>query len=123
MNTLEVGTKLVQFCKEGKNMMAIETLYSKDVKSIEAAMMTPDGSRETQGIEAVAGKTKWWSENHTVHSATIEGPFPFDDKFAVYFKYEVTPKVTGKKMTMNEVGLYYVQNGKVVREEFYYGAM
>ena len=117
-SALEIGTALVGFCREGKNLQAIETLYSKDVKSIEAAAM--GGSpRECEGMESVMGKTKWWGENHTVHSATAEGPFPFDDKFAVYFKYDVTPKATGKRMTMDEIAIYHVQSGKIVREEFF----
>jgi hypothetical protein len=118
--TLEVGQALVTFCREGKNAQAIETLYSNDIKSVEA-FAGGGMSREAQGKEAVMGKTKWWNDNHTVHSATVEGPFPFEDKFAVRFKYEITPKATGKKVTMDEVALYYVQNGKIVREEFFYG--
>ena len=64
------------------------------------------------------GKNKWWYDNHIVHSATVEGPFPMDDKFAVFFKYDITQKASGKRFEMNEVGTYRVQNGKVVREEF-----
>jgi len=33
---------------------------------------------------------------------------------------EVTPKQTGKRMTVEEVGLYSVENGKIVKEEFFY---
>ena len=36
------------------------------------------------------------------------------------FKMEVTPKQTGKRMTVEEVGLYSVENGKIVKEEFFY---
>ena len=122
MTTLEVGTKLVTLCQQGKNMEAIETLYSPDITSVEA-MTQPGGSPEARGIEAVKAKSKWWGENHTVHSAQILGPFPNGDKFAVYFKYDVTPKATGKKINMEEVALYSVSNGKIMREEFYYKGM
>ncbi len=113
---LEIGTALVKLCREGKNAQAIETLYSKDIKCIEAVAM--GGSREAEGMDAILGKTKWWGENHTVHSAKIEGPFPFDDRFAVYFNYDVTQKQSDKRIVLEEVGVYYVQNGKIVREEF-----
>jgi hypothetical protein len=46
---------------------------------------------------------------------TSAGPFPHGDKFTVFFKYEMTPKMTGKKMTMEEVAIYYVNKGKIVR--------
>jgi ketosteroid isomerase-like protein len=38
----------------------------------------------------------------------------------VRFKYDVTPKHTGKRMTMDETGLYTVRDGKIVKEEFFY---
>ncbi|MBM3792476.1 MAG: hypothetical protein FJW31_00085 [Acidobacteria bacterium] len=31
---------------------------------------------EMQGMEAVLGKSKWWLENHEIHSASCEGPYP-----------------------------------------------
>jgi hypothetical protein len=34
---------------------------------------------------------------------------------------DVETKSTGKRETMNEVGVYTVQNGKIIREEFMYG--
>ena len=122
MTAFEIGTKLVQLCREGKNMEAIEKFYAPDIKSYEA-FAPAGGSREASGIQAVIEKSKWWGDNHTVHSATIEGPFPFDDKFAVYFKYDVTQKASGKRFPMNEVAIYHVQKDKVVREEFWYQGM
>jgi hypothetical protein len=121
MNTFEVGTQLVQLCREGKNDRAIDTLYAKDITSVEA--FAPNGDREAHGIDAIKAKGKWWMENHTVHSAVIEGPFPLDDKFAVFFKYDVTQKMSGNRFNMEEVGIYYVKNGKIVREEFCYKGM
>ncbi len=121
-STLEVGKKLVALCREGKNLDAIKTLYAPNVVSIEAEAHPPQPQR-IEGIDAVRGKTEWWIANHTVHSAITEGPWPHGDKFIVYFKYEVTPKVgpmAGKKMTMEEAGLYTVKNAKITQEEFYY---
>ena len=49
--------------------------------------------------------------------------FPHDDRFIVYFKYEVTPKdgpMKGKRMQVQEAGLYTVKNGKITQEEFFY---
>ena len=122
MTTLEIGTKLVTLCQNKKNMEAIETLYSPEIVSVEAGA-PPGQSPETRGLPAVLGKSKWWNENHEVHSAQVLGPFPNGDKFAVYFKYEMTPKATGKKTTMEEVGLYSVKNGKIMKEEFFYKGM
>jgi hypothetical protein len=119
MNAFEVGKKLVELCKQGKNQEAMETLYSPDIVSVEAAEM-PGMSREARGIQAVAGKGKWWIENHEIHSAEVEGPWPHGDRFIVRFKYDVTNKPSNRRIQMDEMGLFTVENGKVVREEFFY---
>jgi ketosteroid isomerase-like protein len=119
MNANEVAQKLVELCKQGKNQEAMETLYSPDIVSIEVGDM-PNMPREMRGMQAVAGKGKWWSENNTIHSAEVEGPWPNGNQFIVRFKYDVTNKPMNKRMQMDEVGLYTVENGKIVREQFFY---
>jgi ketosteroid isomerase-like protein len=42
------------------------------------------------------------------------------DQFAVGFKIDVTPKADGKRMQMEEVGLYTVRGGKIAEERFFY---
>src|ERR1043165_4184858 len=118
MTTLEVGKKLVELCKQGKNQEAAETLYSPDIVSVEAAPMA-NFPAEARGHDAVAAKGKWWSENHTVHSATTEGPWPHGDRFAVKFTYDVTNKPSNQRFQMEEIALFTVKNGKIVREEFF----
>ena len=120
MNSLEVGKKLVELCKQGRNDEAIEALYSSDVVSVEAGA-PPGQSPESRGLAAVKGKSAWWNENHIVHSATTAGPFPHGDRFAVHFTYDITAKHMGnKRMVMDEMALYTVKDGKIVREEFFY---
>ncbi len=122
MDTKEIGKTLVDLCNQGKNMEAIDSLYSNDVVSVEAAG-GPEMPRESKGIDKIRDKNRWWYENHEVHSGKAEGPFPHDDRFAVRFVYDVTAKngpMKGKRFQMDEVGLYTVKNGKIVREEFFY---
>jgi hypothetical protein len=47
-------------------------------------------------------------------------PYPHGDRFMLYFKYDVTPKQAGQRITIEETGLYTVQHGKIVKEEFFY---
>lgn len=119
MTTLEIGKTLVTLCNQGKNQEAIDRLYAANVESVEPIAM-PGMGQTQKGIEAIKRKNQWWAENHEVHGGVAEGPFPHGDRFIVRFKYDVTPKQTGKRMSMEEVGLYTVQNGKIVREEFFY---
>lgn len=119
MTVTEIGNQLAALCREGKNLEAIEKLYSPNIVSVEAVEM-PGMGQTQEGIEAIMGKNKWWMENHEVHSGDVAGPFPNGDRFALLFKYDVTPKQTGKRMTMEEVGLFTVEGGKIVKEEFFY---
>ena len=121
-DTLAVGKKLVELCKEGKMTEAVDTLYSPNIVSVEAGA-PPGGSARTEGIAAVKGKGDWWVANHEVHKAEVEGPFPNGDCFAVRFKFEVTAKagpMAGKRFVMDEAALYTVKDGKIVHEEFFY---
>ena len=120
--TMEVGRKLVELCNQGKNLDAIDTLYSKDIVSIEVRGDEKMPAR-MQGIDAIRGKNQWWLDNHEVHGGETKGPFPHGERFIAYMKYDVTPKVgpfAGKRMQFEEAGLYTVRDGKVVQEEFFY---
>ena len=119
MTTQEVADNLVKLCSEGKFAEATEALYSPDIVSMEAGA-PPGQSRESKGIAAVKAKGEWWSANHEIHGATVEGPLVAGSHFAVTFKLDVTFKPQGRRFTMEEVAVYKVVNGKVVYEEFFY---
>ncbi len=119
MNAMEVGTELVALCREGKNLEAIEKFYSPDIVSVEAAPMPGMNQTET-GREAIKAKNQWWTDNHDIHGGDVHGPFPHGNRFIVHFTFDVTPKQLGQRMTMEEMGLFTVENGKIVREEFFY---
>jgi hypothetical protein len=121
-DTLTVANKLVELCKEGKNMEAVNTLYSHHIVSEEVAG-GPDMPARMEGIDAIRAKQTWWAENHEVHSGEVVGPFPHGDRFIVFFKYDVTAKsgpMAGKRFNMEEAGLYTVNDGKVTHELFFY---
>jgi ketosteroid isomerase-like protein len=119
MTTQEVADTLVKLCSEGKFQEAVKTLYSADIVSMEAGA-PPGGSRETKGLTAVIAKGEWWTANHEVHSATVEGSLVAGSHFAVVFKLDVTFKPESKRFKMEEIGIYKVADGKVVYEEFFY---
>ncbi len=117
MTTEEVGKKLVELCRKGEWMQAVNSLYAKDIASVEPRAME-NMPAEMRGIDQVRGKTVWWENNMEVHSAKVGGPFVAGDKFVVQFDIDVSEKASGKRMQMSEVGIYTVKDGKVAREEF-----
>lgn len=121
MTLKEIGEKLVDFVKQGKNLEAIYELYGKDIESIEAAAPPQGGERVSKGVDAVKAKNEGWAENHEVHGAAVQGPYPHgEDRFCVIYRYDVTNKPSGQRFEMEEVALYTVGDGKIVREEFFY---
>ena len=121
MNTMEIANKLVELCNQGKNLEALATLFADDAVSVEAMAM-PGMQQEAKGLAAIKAKGEWWVANHEVHSASITGPWPHGDRFIVGFHYDVTNKPSGTRMKMDEAALFTIRNGKIVREEFFYGA-
>jgi hypothetical protein len=122
MTTEDVGRKLVDLCRQGKNVEAIDTLFAAEVAS-EEAMESPEFPRVTKGRDAVRKKNEKWFAANDVHRQEARGPLPNGDEFAVIFVLDFTPKAgpyAGQRQTMEEVGLYTVKDGKVTRERFYY---
>jgi ketosteroid isomerase-like protein len=117
MSTEEVGKKLVEICRKGEWMKALNELYAKDIVSVEA-QAGENMPAEMRGIDQVRGKTEWWEKNMEVHSAKVTGPFVARNTFVVQFDVDVTDRASKKRMQMSEVGVYTVKDGKVAREEF-----
>ena len=121
-NAFEIGKKLVDLCKQGKDLEVIETLDAPNIVSVEA-IANAGFPQRIEGIAGIREKFQWWIQNHEVHSAEVKGPFPHGDRFIVCFKYDVTPKdgpMKGQRVQMDEAALYTVANGKIVQEEFFY---
>jgi hypothetical protein len=119
-STAAVAEELVSLCRAGRNHDAINSLYSKDIVSVES-MGNEQMPQTMKGLDAIRQKNEWWAANNEVHSATVDGPFiGEDDKFAVYYNYDITSKPQNRRATMEEMALYTVKDGKVVREQFFY---
>jgi SnoaL-like protein len=119
MTTNAIAQKYVELCRTQQNHTALETLFSPEAVSVEAASM-PGMPAEAKGLKAIIEKSKHWQDNHEVHGAKLEGPWPNGNRFIVRFSYDVTNKPSGRRFQMEEAGLFTVENDKIVREEFFY---
>jgi ketosteroid isomerase-like protein len=119
---LDVGRQLVDLCRQGRHLDAVNTLYAPEVVSVEA-FGDAHMPQRMEGIDAIRRKNQWWIDNHTIHGGDVEGPYPNGDRFVVRFRYDATPTSgprAGQRMKMEEAALYTVRDGKVVQEEFFY---
>jgi hypothetical protein len=117
MSTQEVAEKVVELVRQQAWYRALDTLYDKDIVSVEASASEGE-SAEKRGIDQVRGKIDWWLNAMEVHSFTAKGPFVAHDRFVVQYDADVTEKNAKKRFQLSEVGVYTVKNGKIVREEF-----
>ncbi|MBX3380647.1 MAG: nuclear transport factor 2 family protein [Phycisphaeraceae bacterium] len=115
MSIHTLAQQFVDLCNQGKNFDVMHSMYADDIVSVEG-----DG-KETAGKTPVIQKSERWAAVNEIHGEKVLGPyFNGPDQFAVHFTFEVTPKATGKRTTLPEVGVYTVKGDKITREQFFY---
>ena len=118
MSLRTIAGKFVELCRQGKNFDVMRTMYAPDIVSVEG-----DG-KQTAGQGPVIKKSENWVADKAFNGETVAGPFfngANPDQFVVYFTFDVTPKSTGKRITLEEVGVYTVnKDDKITREQFFY---
>lgn len=115
---MEIGADLVTMFNRGQFKEVEEKHWSPDIESVEGFGV----SQAWRGRKAVEAKNAWWSQDHVMHGASAEGPYVGATGFSVKFRIDVETRSTGQRETMEEIGVYTVENGRIVREEFMYSA-
>ena len=118
MTTQEVANRLVDLCREGKNEQAVKELYAPDIISIE-----PEGApnRIVKGIAGIAKKGENFQNMlEKVNSSVISNPIVAENFFSCAMLMNVQMKGVPTAVDMDEVCVYTVNKGKIVKEEFFY---
>ncbi len=119
--TKSIAEKLVAYCSQNDDERCLNELYDENAISVEAAIMPGEESAETKGLDAIRAKHEWWNNTFEVNSADAQGPFLHgNNRFGVIFSFDATNKETGDRESMTELGIYTVENDKIIREEFFY---
>ena len=114
MSLHTIASQFVELCNQGKNFDVMHMMYAPDIVSIE-----PNGE-ETAGKPPVIEKSERFQAQNPISSDKVRGPFlNGSDQFAVHFTFEITPKATGQRITVEEVGVYTVKDSKITREQFF----
>lgn len=109
----EVGAALVAMFNAGKLTEIENNYWSPSIVSCEGS-----AGLEWRGRAAVEAKNHGWLSENEIVGASAEGPYVGATAFAVKFRMQVRSKRDGKTMSAEEIGVYHVQNGRIVREEF-----
>ena len=113
----QVGRDIVAMFNNGQ-MQEIEAKYwSPNVVSVEGEHV----AMAWHGRKAVEEKNNGWMATHKLHGASAEGPYVGASGFAIKFAMDVEDTTNNSRVLMEEVGVYQIQNGKIIREEFMYG--
>lgn len=114
MSLHTIAKEFVELCNQGKNFDVMHTMYAPDIVSIE-----PNGE-ETAGKVPVIQKSERFQAQNPIGGEKVRGPFlNSPNQFAVHFIFEITPKATGQRITVEEVGVYTVKGDKITREQFF----
>jgi hypothetical protein len=118
MTTQDVANRLAQLFKEGKWMEAQNELFSQDAVSIEPAHA--QGLQTVEGLDNIMKKGQQWSEMvEEMHGGWSGEPIVGGNFIAVAMGMDVTVKGKGRSK-MEEICVYEVKNGKIVKEQFFY---
>ena len=118
MTTKEVADRLSQLFKEYKWKEAQEELFSQDAVSIEPAHSP--GLQTVEGLDNIIKKGDQFNEMvEEMHGGWVGEPIVGGNYIAVAMGMDVTMKGAGR-MNMEEVCVYEVKDGKIVKEQFFY---
>jgi len=115
METKDIAVRLVELCKKGEFETCYQELYSPEIVSVEA-----DGT-EVSGFDGIKQKGKEWNDRleefhgSTIGDAVVSGNY-FSLPMSMTIKFKGAPAVH----KFEEICVYTVKDGKIVREQFFY---
>ncbi len=120
MSIEAIAKRLVELCRQGQFERAQNELYAKDAQSIEPSGQ-PDGALgSVKGLDAIKEKGKQFqARTEAMHSLSVSDPIIAGNWFTLSMTMDITMKEFGR-MTMAEICVYHVRDGKVDKEQFFY---
>jgi len=118
MTTQEVANRLSELFNEGKWAEAQQELFSEDAKSIEPP--NSPGMVSVEGKDNIKKKGDLFNDMvEEMHGGYTSKPLVAGNYIAFAMGMDCTIK--GKdRMKMDEICVYEVKDGKVVKEQFFY---
>lgn len=121
MTTQETAARYQELATQRKFIEIQDMLYDEQVVCQESEKAATMGIPVfTNGLEAIKAKgVARRATIETVHSYTCSQPIVAGEFFSVVLKQEVTFK--GKpRIALEEIGVFHVKDGKIVKEQFFY---
>jgi hypothetical protein len=118
MTTQDVANRLHELFNEGKWAEAQEELFSEDAESVEPPHSK--GMQSVKGLDAIRKKGQQFNEMvEEMHGGYTSEPIVAGNHIAFGMGIDATYKGMGRQK-MDEIALYEVKDGKIVKEQFFY---
>ena len=116
--TTEVAARFNELAKEGKYDQIQDELYADNAVSVEPP--TSPGMQSVEGLAAIKEKGKQFNEMvEEMHDGYATDPVVAGNHFSVAMGMDVTMKGQGRSR-MDEIAIYEVKDGKMIKEQFFY---
>jgi len=118
MTVQDIANRLYEHCKAGQYQQAQEELYADDAVSIEP--VGSHGPQSVKGRDEIVKKGEQFQQSiEEIHGGSVSEPIVAGNHFALTISIDATFKGMGR-MLMEEIAVYEVKDGKVVKEQFFY---
>jgi ketosteroid isomerase-like protein len=118
MTTQEVANRFNELAQQGNWAQIQEELYADDAESVEPTHSM--ALQSARGKEALKQKGDTFNSMvEEMHGGYSSAPLVAGNHFAVAMGMDVTMKGQNRSK-MDEIALYEVKDGKIVKEQFFY---
>ena len=118
MTTQEVANKFNELAQAGQMDKIQDELYADDAESIEPPHA--QGLQSVKGLDAIKEKGKKFNDMvEEMHGGYTTAPVVGGKFFSVGMGMDCTMKGMGR-INMEEIAVYEVQDGKIVKEQFFF---
>jgi ketosteroid isomerase-like protein len=120
MSIEKIADRLIELCRQLQFEEAQTELYADNATSIEPEGLPPGALGNVAGLAAIREKGRQFRERtEAIHSITVSEPVLTPNWFSVMMSMDITMKQFGR-ITMSEICVYHVRDGKIDREQFFY---
>ena len=118
LTTQEVANRFHELAQTGQFDQIQEELFADNAVSIEPPQSP--GLQTVEGKEAIKRKAEHFNASvEEMHGGYAKEPIVVGNFFAVVMGLDATMRGMGR-MKMDEIAIYEVKNGKIVKEQFFY---
>jgi hypothetical protein len=113
MSIKENVQTLIALAEEGKFMEAIQQFYAED------ATMQENNAPPRVGLAALLENERRFLASIKGITSKVDSLVADGNRAAINWTFEIT-NLKGQKTTLNEIAYQLWQDGKIIREKFYY---